>query len=444
MQSTLALSSAPTFDKSETLSGLSLENRRRSLKAAAVGNVLEWYDWTIYGTLSIYLAANFFQKADPASALLSTLAIFAGGFVARPIGGLVFGRLADRSGRKLTLLVTMLMLAAASLGIALLPTYESIGAWASLGLFSMRLLQGFAHGGESGVSYVYIAEIAPDSRRGLWTSSIYVSVIIGVMLATGVAASLTGFLSPDDMMNWGWRIGFGLGSFLGLYVLFLRRNAHETDAFESLQKAEETAAPAEPISKAKVLRFSFLIIALNAAMNVWYYTWVAFAPAMVIAQYKMDPNGAFIASLLAQACTILFLPVFGMLSDRVGRRPMMIVFAVLVAIMGMPISSILTNQPWTLFVAQSLGLAIWTVGVGHYPALMAELVPARVRGLGVSILTSLAVALFGGTAPYLMSWTQSIQAGWVFSAYQTVLAVITIIAALMMKETKGMDLKARS
>jgi MHS family alpha-ketoglutarate permease-like MFS transporter len=193
-----------------------------------------------------------------------------------------------------------------------------------------------------------------------------------------------------------------------------------------------------------VLRFSFLIIALNAAMNVWYYTWVAFAPAMVIAQYKMDPNGAFIASLLAQACTILFLPVFGMLSDRVGRRPMMIVFAVLVAIMGMPISSILTNQPWTLFVAQSLGLAIWTVGVGHYPALMAELVPARVRGLGVSILTSLAVALFGGTAPYLMSWTQSIQAGWVFSAYQTVLAVITIIAALMMKETKGMDLKARS
>ncbi|MEE9926400.1 MAG: MFS transporter [Brucella anthropi] len=443
MESTLVMTSEITNRERGAPSGLSIENRRRSLKAAAVGNVLEWYDWTIYGTLSTYLAANFFQKADPASALLSTLAIFAGGFIARPIGGLIFGRIADRSGRKVTLLITMLMLAAASMGIALLPTYESIGAWASLGLFCMRLLQGFAHGGESGVSYVYIAEIAPNSRRGLWTSSVYVSVIIGVMLATGVAASLTGILSSDEMMTWGWRIGFGLGGLLGLYVLFLRRNAHETDAFESVQKAEEAAAPVEPISKTKILRISLQVIALNAAMNVWYYTWVAFAPAMVIAQYKMDPNGAFIASLLAQACTIIFLPIFGMVSDRLGRRPSMIIFAALVATMGVPISFILTDQPWTLFVAQSLGLLIWTVGVGHYPALMSELVPARVRGLGVSILTSLAVALFGGTAPYFMSWTQSMDAGWIFAAYQTVLAVITIIVAVMMKETKGIDLKAR-
>lgn len=433
-----------TTVETEALSGLSLEKRRKSLKAAAVGNVLEWYDWTIYGTLTTYLAANFFQKADPTSALLSTLAIFAGGFIARPLGGLVFGRIADKSGRKLTLLITMLMLAGASLGIALLPTYESIGAWASLGLFIMRLIQGFAHGGESGVSYVYIAEIAPNKKRGLWTSSVYVSVIIGVMLATGVAALLTGVLAPEQMQNWGWRIGFGLGALLGVYVLFLRRQAHETDAFESIQKVENDTAVVEPITKTKILKMSLLVIVLNAAMNVWYYTWIAFAPAMVIAQYKMDPNGAFIASLLAQACTIIFLPIFGMLSDRFGRRPMVITFALLVAVMGMPITSILTSQPWTLFAAQSLALLVWTVGVGHYPALMAELIPARVRAVGVSILTSLAIGIFGGTAPYLMSWVQSINAGWMFSAYQTVLAVITIIAALMMKETKGIDLKAKS
>lgn len=338
----------------------------------------------------------------------------------------------------------MLMLAGASLGIALLPTYDSIGAWASLGLFIMRLIQGFAHGGESGVSYVYIAEIAPDKKRGLWTSSVYVSVIIGVMLATGVAALLTGVLAAEQMQNWGWRIGFGLGALLGVYVLFLRRQAHETDAFESIQKAEHSTAAIEPITRVKILKMSLLVIVLNAAMNVWYYTWIAFAPAMVIAQYKMDPNGAFIASLLAQACTVIFLPIFGMLSDRFGRRPMVITFALLVAVMGVPITSILTNQPWTLFVAQSLALLVWTVGVGHYPALMAELIPARVRAVGVSILTSLAIGIFGGTAPYLMSWVQSINAGWMFSAYQTVLAVITIIAALMMKETKGIDLKAKS
>ncbi|NSY99290.1 MFS transporter [Agrobacterium tumefaciens] len=443
MESTLVETPENVHRGREGPYGLTIEQRRSSLKAAAVGNVLEWYDWTIYGTLSTYLAANFFQKADPASALLSTLAIFAGGFIARPIGGLIFGRVADRSGRKVTLLITMLMLAAASVGIALLPTYDSIGAWASLGLFCMRLLQGFAHGGESGVSYVYIAEIAPNSRRGLWTSSVYVSVIIGVMLATGLAASLTAFLSPEEMMDWGWRVGFGIGGLLGLYVLFLRRNAHETDAFESVQHAKENAAPAPPLTKGKILKISLLVIALNAAMNVWYYTWVAFAPAMVISQYKMDPNGAFTASLLAQACTIIFLPIFGLMSDRFGRRPSMIIFAALVATMGIPISLILSDQPWTLFVAQTLGLLIWTVGVGHYPALMAELVPARVRGLGVSILTSLAVALFGGTAPYFMKWTQSIDAGWIFATYQIILAVITIIAAIMMKETKGIDLKAR-
>lgn len=418
---------------------LTMDQRLKSLRAAAVGNVLEWYDWTIYGTLSVYLAANFFEKSDPTSAMLSTLAIFAGGFIARPIGGWLFGKLADTRGRKLTLLITMVSLALASAGIALLPTYEAIGAWASLGLFVLRVLQGFAHGGETGVSYVYIAEIAPRDRRGLWTSSVYVSVIIGVMLATAVAATLTWLLSNEDMTAWGWRIGFGLGGLLGLYVLFLRRSAHETDVFRTVKEA--TAEEKIPVGE--VARMSFLVIFLNAAMNVWYYTWVAFAPAMAIAQYGMDPNGAFVMSLIAQACTIALLPLFGSLSDRLGRRPMMMLFAALVATMGMPITAVLSSEPWTLFVAQSLGLLIWTIGVGHYPALMAELVPARIRGMGVGILTSLAIGIFGGTAPYLMSWLKSVDASWVFAVYQSVLAIIMLIVAWRMKETRGIDLRAK-
>src|SRR5699024_3590836 len=155
--------------------------RRTSLGAAAVGNALEWYDWTIYGTLSAYLAANFFSQDDPTSALLATLGMFAGGFIARPLGGFLFGRLGDRRGRKFTLVLTMILLALTSLGIALLPSYETIGATASLLLFLLRVLQGLAHGGESGVAYTYVAEIAPRSRRGLWSSSVYVSVMIGVM-----------------------------------------------------------------------------------------------------------------------------------------------------------------------------------------------------------------------------------------------------------------------
>ncbi|TPQ37981.1 MFS transporter [Cupriavidus pinatubonensis] len=427
--------------KHQAAKDTSVAERKQSLKAAAVGNVLEWYDWTIYSTFSVYLAGSFFSKSDPTSAFLSTLAIFAGGFLARPLGGYIFGRMADGKGRKLALVTTMIMLAATSLGIALLPNYAEIGSWASLGLFLMRLLQGFAHGGESGVSYVYIAEIAPRERRGFWASSVYISVILGVMLATGVAAALSALLTKEDMGEWGWRIGFALGAVLGLYALFMRRKAVETDTYVALNAKNESKAPTEKLSKRTILRFSLLVIALNAGMNVWYYIWVAFAPAMAISAYNMDPKGAYTSSLIAQAITLIFIPIFGYMSDRIGRRRTLMTFAVLVGVMAIPIQSLLSNQPWTLLLAQGSGLIIWTIGVGQYPALMAELVPARVRGVGVGILTSLAIGLFGGTAPYLNTWLRSIGADWAFQAYIIVLAIITVVAAYRMKETAGMDLR---
>ena len=420
---------------------LTMAQRRQSLKAAAAGNVLEWYDWTIYSTLSIYLAANFFEKADPTSALLSTLAIFAGGFVARPLGGWFFGRIADRRGRKFTLVVTMTLLALASLGIALLPTYETAGAFASFALLVMRILQGFAHGGESGVSYVYVAEIAPRDRRGLWTSSVYVSVILGIMIATAVAAGLTSVFTADVMNEWGWRIGFGAGSVLGLYVMYLRKSAHETEVFNAADAgklAPASDAPGKPVSIGRII---MTVMVINAAMNVWYYTWVAFAPAMAITQHGMDPNSAFLSSLGAQACMIAFLPVFGWVSDKLGRRINSMTFAALVVLCGLPIQALLSSEPSSLFIAQSLGLFIYAIGVGHYPALMAELVPARMRGMGVSVMTSLAAGLFGGTAPYLNSWLHSIGEAWVFSGYVIALNVIMFVVVFFMRETKGIDLR---
>ena len=421
--------------------GASAADRKRSLKAAAVGNILEWYDWTIYSTFSIYLAGAFFSKSDPTSAFLSTLAIFAGGFLARPIGGYIFGRMADGKGRKMALVTTMIMLAMTSLGIALLPSYAEIGSWASLALFLMRILQGFAHGGESGVSYVYVAEIAPRERRGLWASSVYISVILGVMLATGVAAALSALLTKEDMGEWGWRVGFALGAVLGIYALFMRRKAVETEAFVALKTEDKLKAVSQKLSKRTILKFSLLVIALNAAMNVWYYIWVAFAPAMAISAYNMDPKGAYTSSLIAQAIALVFIPIFGHMSDRIGRRKTVMTFALLVGVMAIPIQMMLSEQPWTLLLAQGLGLVIWSIGVGQYPALMAELVPARVRGVGVGVLTSVAIGLFGGTAPYLNTWLRSINASWAFQAYIIVLAVIALVAAFSMKETAGMDLK---
>ncbi|MEV4902866.1 MFS transporter [Citricoccus sp. NPDC055426] len=418
---------------------LSSDNRRKSLRAVAVGNLLEWFDWTLYGVFSAYLAANFFDQQDSTSALLSTLAVFAGGFVARPIGGFVFGRLGDRVGRKTILLITMTLLALSSLAFAILPTYEQIGPWASALLLITRLVQGLAHGGEAGVSYTYVAEIAPKERRGLWSSAVYVSVNLGVMAATALAAVLAGILADDAMNAWGWRIGFALGAVLALYVFYLRRAAHETDVFESNKESESTES-VQPITKRQMLKIALFIIALSAAMNTFYSIWITFAASNAIAVYKMDAFGAYIASLIAQALVLGLLPLFGRLSDRIGRRPTMVMFGVGIILAIMPIQMILSEQPWTLFVAQFVGMAVWAIGVSIYPVLMAELVPTRVRAMGVGVVISLSAAIFAGTSAYLYTWLNSLDLGWVFDAYLVVLALFTIVAAVKMRETKGMDL----
>ncbi|MDM8345881.1 MFS transporter [Pseudochrobactrum sp. sp1633] len=175
------------------------QQRLKSLRAVSAGNALEWFDWTLYGIFSVYLARNLFDNTDKASALLATLAVFAGGFIARPVGGWVFGLLGDRYGRKLTLVLTMSLLALTSLGIALIPRYDSIGVAASVLLFLCRFMQGLAHGGESGVAFTYVAEIAPQERRGLWSSSVFVSVTVGVMAATALAALLNILLTVEAM-----------------------------------------------------------------------------------------------------------------------------------------------------------------------------------------------------------------------------------------------------
>lgn len=422
---------------------LTMQERLKSLRAAAAGNMLEWFDWTLYGIFSTYLAQNFFNNEDPTSALLATMAVFAGGFVARPIGGFVFGRLGDRIGRRMALLITMSTLSFTTLAIALVPTYEQIGAWASGLLLMLRLLQGLAHGGEAGVSYTYVAEIAPKERRGLWTSAVYVSVMIGVMGATATAAVLSNAMSNDAMNEWGWRIGFGLGSLLAGYVLVLRRFAKETDVFTG-QMAEHPQRVAggrmSAGDRAVVLKACILIFLLSSCTNVVYYTWVTFAPINAISQKGMDPSGAYVASLLAQLMVLFFLVLFGHLSDKVGRRPMTMALGVAVILLIVPIQLILTDQPWTLFVAQGLGLTAWALAVGFYPALMAELAPTFARARVVGVMTSLAAGVFGGTAPYLFTWLSSMDMAWVFYTYLAVLALVTVVIGFKMKETRGMDL----
>lgn len=408
----------------------------KSLRAAVFGNLLEWFDWTLYSTFAVYLGANFFEKSDATSALLSALAIFAVGFVGRPIGGLVFGRLGDRIGRKNTLVATMSTMAASSLMIALIPSYSSIGIWASVLLLVARLLQGLAHGGESGVSYVYVAEIAPAERRGLWSSSALSSATLGVMGATVLGITLTSALSSADMNVYGWRLGFVFGGLLGLFVLYLRRAAHETPVYD----AGEAAPACGPMSRREKLHILFKVAFFSAGAQLGYYTWVAFAPTFAISARGMDAHDAFIASLFAQLIALCLLPLFGHLSDRFGRKPMVFIYGMGLIVAPIPLAGILTSQPWTLLVSQGAGLAIWATIGSIYPALIAEQIPTQHRGLGVGFLSSLTASIFGGTAPFLNTWLTSIGMSWAYSLYIMFLGALTIVAAIMIRETRGVAL----
>lgn len=407
----------------------------KSLGAAVVGNLLEWFDWTIYSTFAVYLAGSFFEKSAALSALLSTLAVFAVGFLARPIGGMIFGHLGDRIGRKNTLVVTMATMAAASLMIALIPSYSHIGIWASVLLLIARLLQGLAHGGESGVSYVYIAEIAPAERRGLWSSSTMFSATLGVMGATALGIVLTSVFSRAEMVAYGWRVGFAVGGILGLFALYLRRAAHESPVYD----AESKTAPV-PMSRRDKTRILLKIVFFSAGAQVAYYTWVAFAPTFAISVRGMNAHGAFVASLFAQCVALCLLPFYGHLADRLGRKRMVLVYGLGLILAPIPLAAILTHEPWTLFASQGLGLAVWAIIGSVYAALIAEQVPTQHRGFGVGFLSSLMSSIFGGTAPFLNTWLAAHGMSWMYSVYIMLLGVLTVVAALMIRETRGVPL----
>lgn len=433
--------SAPnTSDRADTSTLSTFGDRRRSLVAAGVGNALEWFDWNLYGIFSVYLAANAFDSDDPTSGLLATLAVFAVGFVARPIGGLLFGRMSDRLGRKTILVVTMCLLAGSSVAMAVMPTYGHVGVVASAYLLVSRLIQGLAHGGEAGVAYTYAAELAPPKRRGLWSCVPFVSSTIGLMTATATAAILSACLSDTDMTSFGWRIGFAFGGVLGLFALWLRRSAVETEVFvEAVEESSDDTA--RVLKPRQLLAATARIIMISVGVNISFYAWISFAPTNAIAQHGMNETAAFTVSLVSQGLIVVLLPFMGHLSDKIGRKPMVFAQGVLMIALAFPIANMVTAAPWTLFVASLLGQIVWACVGAMYSAVVAEQAPTAVRATVVGFVVSLSVAVFGGTAPYLNTWLASIDLGWVFNAWIMALGVLVIIGSIVIRETKGIDLR---
>lgn len=420
------------------------QERRRTIFGIGAGNAMEWFDWNIYATFAVFFAGQFFNNENEVSALLSTLAVFAVGFAARPLGGLVFGWLADKHGRKASMASTVALAAGGSLVIGLAPTYAQIGVWASVVLLVARLGQGLAHGGELPSAQTYVSEVAPTSRRGLWSSLIYFSGTCGVLAGTLIGAVLTGVLTEEQMYAYGWRVPFVLGGIFGLYSLVMRLRMNESEVFCE-QEAQDEAAP-EQESRWSIIKkhpkLLFQVVGMTVGGTVAYYVWAVAAPAYAISVRGIDPEGALWAGVGANLVFLAVLPLAGRLSDKVGRKPLMLTMLVGLAILTFPLNAMVGTSPWSLFAAMTIALIFMACFVAVAPAAFAEIFPTRIRTIGLGVPYSIAVAAFGGTAPYLQTWFAGQGNPNGFLWYSVGLLVVSTLTVLTLPETRGIDLRS--
>ena len=440
-----------------------LRAQRKSFFASIVGQLLEWYEWSAYAVFAPYIAAALFNPADTVSGLLATFGVFAIGFLFRPLGGIVFGRIADRRGRRFVLVTTMLLMASASVLIGLLPTFTSIGIAASLLLLLARIVQGFAHGGESATANSYIAEIAPARSRGLWGSAVFMTIFGGAFLAFILGGVITGVLTEPEVQSWGWRIPFLLGAVLAVVALWLRVGMVESDVFAAEDDeteaggTAEAAAPAaerdpapdglgaehysartlSPLSPALSLVLIFFLVSGVAASN---YTWTSYVSTYAQTQEGMDPNGAYWSLVAALVVGLASLPFWGWVSDRVGRKPVLYVFAIGLIVTVFPLMGFIDHRPWTLFVSTSIALFLLSAGAGLLASAMAETFPTSSRTASIGFAYSLATAVFGGTTPYVNQLAVKWDVPWASNLFIAFAAALALWAAWRLPERKGIDL----
>jgi MFS transporter, MHS family, proline/betaine transporter len=377
--------------------------RRRALGAAVIGNVLEWYDFAIYAFLATVIAKKFFSSGDELSALLATFAVFGVGFVVRPLGGILIGRLGDRRGRKIALSLTIMLMAAGTVMIGLLPTYESMGAGASVLLVAARLLQGFSAGGEWGSSTAFIVEWAPPKRRGLFGSLQQASVAGGFLLGSLTAASLSTWLGQAALEDWGWRLPFLFGGLLGPIGWYMRRNIEETPPFKAAVQAQ---AEGDIASAPQGWRLAGRAFGFTVLWTIAYYIFLSYMPTFLQKHAGLDRAQALWSNTLALLVMVAAVPAAGALSDRIGRKPLLLASCAAFLLLPYPLFAMLLSNPSLPSVVAvqvffALAIALFS---GPGPAAIAEIFPTRIRSTWMSIGYSLAVAVFGGFAPYVATW----------------------------------------
>ncbi|GHI08085.1 MFS transporter [Streptomyces cellostaticus] len=417
---------------------------RRAVKAAALGNAMEWFDFGVYSYIAVTLGKVFFPSGNPTAQLLSTFGAFAAAFLVRPLGGMVFGPLGDRVGRQKVLALTMIMMAAGTFAIGLIPSYATIGVGAPLLLLAARLVQGFSTGGEYAGASTFIAEYAPDKRRGFFGSWLEFGTLAGYIGGAGLVTLMTALLSSDDLLSWGWRIPFLIAGPMGIIGLYLRMRLEETPAFTAEVEKAEAARPKVPLREMVAGQWKALLVCMGLVLvfNVTDYMLLSYMPSYLTSELKYDETHGLLVVLGVMALMMIVQPFAGALTDRVGRRP--VIAAGCAGFLFLSVPALLLIREGSL-VAVALGMGalglLLVCFTAAMPAALPALFPTRVRYGSLSIGFNVSVSLFGGTTPLVVTALIGATGNMMMPAYYMMAAaVVGGFAVWRMSESAGRPL----
>ncbi|MEV5434518.1 glycine betaine/L-proline transporter ProP [Streptomyces sp. NPDC052682] len=417
---------------------------RRAVKAAALGNAMEWFDFGVYSYIAVTLGKVFFPSGNPTAQLLSTFGAFAAAFLVRPLGGMVFGPLGDRIGRQKVLALTMIMMAAGTFAIGLIPSYATIGVGAPLLLLAARLVQGFSTGGEYAGASTFIAEYAPDRRRGFLGSWLEFGTLAGYIGGAGLVTVMTALLSADDLVSWGWRVPFLIAGPMGVIGLYLRLRLEETPAFAAEVAKAEAARPKVPLREMLAGQWQALLLCVGLVLvfNVTDYMLLSYMPSYLTSELHYDETHGLLVVLAVMALMMIAQPFMGALTDRVGRRP--VIAAGCAGFLLLSVPALLLIRQGSL---AAVGLGMAALGLllvcftSAMPSALPALFPTRVRYGSLSIGFNVSVSLFGGTTPLVVTALIGATGNMMMPAYYMMAAaVVGGFAVWRMTESAGRPL----
>jgi MHS family proline/betaine transporter-like MFS transporter len=421
---------------------ISRKGLRTSVAAGSIGVFVHWFEWAIYAYLASTIAVVFFPQQDSTAALLSVFAVFAISFGVRPLGALVFGTLGDRIGRKKTLSIVILSMSAATLVVGLLPAYDAIGLWAPILLVAARVVQGLAAGGEFGSAAAFLAEYSPRKHRGFGVSWLEFGSLLGFLAASLVVFVLTSVMDAQTIADGGWRIPFLIAVPMGVIGFYIRSKIEDTPEFRSLEQLDNV--PQSPVKEVFTRHWKQLLqmSGLEIMMHVTFYVVLVYLLTYQEKVLGFDAGTAALLSTAASVAGLILVPLVGALSDRIGRKPLLIAAAISLVLLAYPLFLIMHSGTSWAGIVSTIGLGIiLALILGVHAAAAAELFPTRTRQTGLSIAYSVTAAIFAGTVPYVLTWLIAQTGNEMMPAFYLILVgLVGLAAVLSMKESKGKDL----